>query len=364
MKYIKYFNESIKHLLKPKSDELLRKELEKIRGIDRVDKALNLGLNHLLTEEDILKDIEYLNDWKKLKLACKHNLLWLVKYLLKNDTEYNDIHDVLKLGYSIARRLNNKEVYTFLDKYIQSEKEDRNKMLNESVRHLLKPKSEEQINKSIENFLKLPELDKVTYFLEYNLFELLGKEKAKELINTINPEGRLEVIGELELDDDVFSDEEIKEIVKMGDYLDQISWIYTFDLERLFDQKYIKDIIYKNNINVDQVLDTILIRFSDELDSTFNNNDVKEIISKEDDEEMLRLINKYELEDIYDENEIKDIIIDMKDSYSKLDWMLYFDNFYHDELGGLFSIEEMTKIYNKLTNEEKEKIENQHRITF
>ncbi|MFA5586563.1 MAG: hypothetical protein WDA02_08475 [Saccharofermentanales bacterium] len=239
-----------------------------------------------------------------------------------------------------------------------------NNFCNESIKHLLKPKSEEQINKSMENFLKLPELDKVTYFLEYNLFELLGKEKAKELINTINPEGRLEVIVELELDDGVFSDEEIKEIVKMGDYLDQISWIYTFDLERLFDKEYIKKLIYKNNINVDQVLDTILIRFSDELDSTFNDNDIKRIISNEDNEEQLRLINKYELEDIYNENEIKDIIDDMKDGYSKLDWMLYFDDFYHEELGGLFSIEEMTKIYNKLNKQEQEKIEKEHRITF
>lgn len=238
-----------------------------------------------------------------------------------------------------------------------------NNFCNESIRHLLKPKSEEQINNSIENFLKLTELDKVTYFLEYNLFELLGKEKAKELINTINPEGRLEVIGELELDD-IFSDEEIKEIVKMGDYLDQISWIYTFDLERLFDKEYIKKLIYNNNINVDQILDTVLLRFKDELDSTFNDNDIKRIISNEDNEEQLRLINKYELDDIYTENEIKIIIDDMEDGYSKLDWMLYFDGFYHDELGGLFSINDMTKLYNKLTKEEKEKIEKEHRITF
>jgi len=248
-------------------------------------------------------------------------------------------------------------------KYLKTYREQSN-LCNESIRHLLKPKNEEQINKSIENFLKLPELDKVTYFLEYNLFELLGKEKAKELINSINPEGRLEVIGELELDDDVFSDEEIKEIVKMGDYLDQISWIYTFDLERLFDKEYIKKLIYNNNINVDQILDTVLLRFKDELEWTFNNNDIKKIISKEDNEEQLRLINKYELEDIYNENEIKDIIDDMKDGYSKLDWMLYFDDFYHEELGGLFSINDMTKLYNKLTKEEKEKIEKEHRITF
>jgi hypothetical protein len=170
MKHIKYFNESIKHLLKPKSDELLRKELEKIRGVDRVDKALELGLNHLLTEEDILRDIEYLNDWKKFKLACKHNLLWLVKHLLKNDKD-GDIHEVIKLGYSIARRLNNKEVYTFLDKYIESEMDDRNKMLNESIKYLLKPKSDEQVLKELE---KLSDSDRVIKIIKYNLpYELL-----------------------------------------------------------------------------------------------------------------------------------------------------------------------------------------------
>jgi len=173
-RYTKY-NESIKHLLKPKSDELLRKELEKIRGIDRVDKALSLGLKHLLTEEDILRDIEYLNDWKKFKLACKHNLLWLVKHLLKNDKDGNIY--VIKLGYSIAIRSNSKEVYTFLDKYIKSEMDDRNKMLNESITHFLKPKNQDDIINNINN---LEDGKKWAYIIKYDLKNMFSSDELNK----------------------------------------------------------------------------------------------------------------------------------------------------------------------------------------
>lgn len=96
--------------------------------------------------------------------------MWLVKHLLKNDKD-GDIHEVIKLGYSIARRLNNKEVYTFLDKYIESEMDDRNEMLNESIKHLLKPKSDEQVLKELK---KLSGSDKIIKIIKYNLpYELL-----------------------------------------------------------------------------------------------------------------------------------------------------------------------------------------------
>jgi len=251
-----------------------------------------------------------------------------------------------------------------LDKLSKNDLDKYKIKLTESIKHLLKPKSEEQINKSIEKFHEKPELDKVNYFLEYDLVNILSKDKCKELINSINPEGRLEVIFELELDDDLFTIEEIKDIVKMGNYLDQISWIYTFDLDHLFDKEYIKNLIYKNTNDTDQVLDTILMRFRDELQSQFYDDDIKKIISKEDNNEQLRLINKYELEDIYNQEELRDIILDMEDGYDKLDWMLWFDGYFNEELGGLFNESEMIKIYNKLSNKDKEKIEADHKITF
>jgi len=44
MKYLKSYNESIKHLLKPKSDEQVLKELEKLSDSDRVIKIIEYNL--------------------------------------------------------------------------------------------------------------------------------------------------------------------------------------------------------------------------------------------------------------------------------------------------------------------------------
>ena len=66
MKYLKTYNESIKHLLKPKSDEQVLKELEKLSDSDRVIKIIKYNLPY-----------EFLPDNLNVKgnLDCCHNQL-------------------------------------------------------------------------------------------------------------------------------------------------------------------------------------------------------------------------------------------------------------------------------------------------
>jgi len=59
MKYLIKYNESIKHLLKPKS------------------------------EEDIKKTVQNLSPQEKLYHACKHNLLWLAKEAIEEGSDIN-----------------------------------------------------------------------------------------------------------------------------------------------------------------------------------------------------------------------------------------------------------------------------------
>lgn len=60
MRYLKTYNESIKHLLKPKSDENILKELEKLSDSDRIIKIITYNLpykflpnNNLIVNGDL-----------------------------------------------------------------------------------------------------------------------------------------------------------------------------------------------------------------------------------------------------------------------------------------------------------------------
>jgi len=143
-------DESIKHLLKPKPEEQMKKELDKYKGSEKVDMAYKYNLSHLLTNQDILDSISYLNDWKKFKLACRHNMLWLIKILFKDDVDDN-LLDVIDLGINISGRSGSNDVMSFLSDYKNSSIDQRIKMLNESIKHLLKPKNINDIKNFVQN---------------------------------------------------------------------------------------------------------------------------------------------------------------------------------------------------------------------
>ena len=53
MKYLKTYNESIRHLLKPKSDEQVLKELEKLSDSNRVIKIIQYNLPYELLPDNL-----------------------------------------------------------------------------------------------------------------------------------------------------------------------------------------------------------------------------------------------------------------------------------------------------------------------
>jgi len=53
MRYLKTYNESIKHLLKPKSDENILKELEKLSDYDRIIKIIKYNLPYELLPDNL-----------------------------------------------------------------------------------------------------------------------------------------------------------------------------------------------------------------------------------------------------------------------------------------------------------------------
>jgi len=184
MENIKYYNtfvgESIKHLLKPRSKEEIKKLLDK-----SVEELINMAylkkidwlLVYTLKNGAKLKDIKYANistskqelqEWvyKIFIKACEENDIELVKILL-NDDIFSPIgkyflyssssvplviaykkgnYDIVKLLFNdkrIRKVLSDKEII-FLEEKMPELFEQ-----NESIKHLLKPKSKDEILKNV-----------------------------------------------------------------------------------------------------------------------------------------------------------------------------------------------------------------------
>jgi len=187
MKYLKPYNESIRHLLKnTKTEDEIRKNMKKtytpqgkkvmaaehdlVWLLDETIKegggTTDLGyIFNIAIDYDSLNIIKYLIDEHELKFkdyhlyrAIKNNNLELVKMIFDSGHIENvDIDECIKYynGGNI-----NISLYLYGKKYV-----------NESIKHLLKPKSKEDILKSLEN---LSDLDKIKKIIRYNLpFSLL-----------------------------------------------------------------------------------------------------------------------------------------------------------------------------------------------
>jgi len=101
MKTFKQYNESVRDLMKPKS------------------------------EEEILNVLSGMSDWKQFKTACTNGFLWLVKKVLIEDLEKQHIHEYIQLGIKIALRHDQQEVADFLKKYSTSTTDQRYQLLHQ-----------------------------------------------------------------------------------------------------------------------------------------------------------------------------------------------------------------------------------------
>lgn len=245
-------NESIKHLLKPKSEEDIKNSIMNSNSSDRLDKIFRFKLNHLFSDDEILEICKDLTPDEKLYKGTRHNIPILIKQsildgvntgknnqmlikfasqngysdiiemLLKDDRVNPIVHNNLPIAYAaenghldaVKVLMNDKRVdpsdynnaaikYALKNKHLSVVKQlmndkrvvdklepidkqnirieleygykslfkdiERKMKSNESIKHFLKPKSKEDILKSIE---KLSPHEKLQHACEYGILWL------------------------------------------------------------------------------------------------------------------------------------------------------------------------------------------------
>jgi len=85
MKYIKTYreqynfcNESIKHFLKPKDENVIKDELNNLSGINKLRKIFKYNLRHLISDKEIIDIINNSEDNGILDFILDYNLVHLV----------------------------------------------------------------------------------------------------------------------------------------------------------------------------------------------------------------------------------------------------------------------------------------------
>ncbi|MFA5585329.1 MAG: ankyrin repeat domain-containing protein [Saccharofermentanales bacterium] len=155
MKYLKTYNESIKHLLKPKNEDDILDLIKDLSPTEKLLKGCQNGIFWLvkksLEEGSNLSDVNYMCLYTLI--IRNHNDIF--KYLLENNyfnPTFNN-NDLLETAFSynnetiVKLLLKDKRV---LDKLSTEDLKDFKEYLTESIKHLLKPKSEEHILKSLD----------------------------------------------------------------------------------------------------------------------------------------------------------------------------------------------------------------------
>jgi len=219
MKYLIKYNESIKHLLKPKSEEDIKKTVQNLSPQEKLEYGYNYDMIYLFKQgldeggnpfyqfNDYIKDSIINNKTEFFKIlfdkykdkyhfydslihACSMGNLEIIKILLDNgkrgNKQYHPIISASRNGYlnvvklllnykeidpSVLTNKSIKDAYTngYVDvvKLLLNDNRVKSKLTkklidrfenfinntNESIKHLLKPKSEEDIKKNSSKFI-------------------------------------------------------------------------------------------------------------------------------------------------------------------------------------------------------------------
>jgi len=243
MKYIKTYNESIKHLLKPKSEDDIKIELDKMDSYSKLIKGCEYDMLWLV-KQSLKEGVDpSVNFNIAIETACESGSEEVVEFLLNDERVDPTIHknscvylssinghvNILKLllkdkrvdpsddgnvalwetfenysdnGYNDERYadiirllVNDKRVRNRLTKDDYKELWDNvnlDKPISESIRHLLKPKSEEDILKSSKNLS--PE-DKLEKGCRYNI-PWLVKQALEEGVDPVDHSNLLVILSQ------------------------------------------------------------------------------------------------------------------------------------------------------------------------
>lgn len=380
MKYLKSYNESIKHFLKPKSEEEI---LNNFKGMDYMTSLKNASeygvlsiVKKIVEKENLKPDDNILLISLSISVFYEH--LDIIKYLVNEvgvnpfiNTTIRDPYtfEVYKSAFETAVNCNYYYMINmFLDDprvndYILPERIKYYRILsndtNESIRHVLKPKNQEEIEQAWKSLDNMTNSQKLFYIFENGIDRVIPVDKLKELMNKCEPKQQIECIYDYNRKD-IFTEDEIKIILSKASEFDQISLIDTFGLRGvLVNDEYIKQLVYKSSEIPYEQLDTIYYRFTDELYGIFKKEDIRYIISKcKNDQEKIECIGEYSLDKYFTYQEINNFILNIDNYYDKLNMM------YSYNLDSYLSKNEILKIFNKLTENEKYKIIKYYNLTL
>jgi len=380
MKYLKSYNESIKDFLKPKSEEEI---LNNFKGMDYMTSLKNASeygvlsiVKKIVEKENLKSDDNILLISLSISVFYEH--LDIIKYLV-NEVGVNpfiskNIRDpytfeVYKSAFETAVNCNYYYMINmFLDDprandYILPERIKYYRILsndtNESIKHVLKPKNQEEIEQAWKSLDNMTNSQKLFYIFENGIDRVIPVDKLKELMNKCEPKQQIECIYDYNRKD-IFTEDEIKIILSKASEFDQISLIDTYGLRnRIVNDEYIKQLVYKSSKKPYIQLDTIYQIFKDELDGIFKKDDIRYIISKcKTDQEKVMCIGEHNLNEFFEDFEITRFIKNINGDYEKLNHVYAYG--FQDYL----TDDEILEIFNKLTEEEKDEIIKYYKLTL
>jgi len=264
MKYLKTYNESIRHLLKPKNEDDVIKAILKLSNEEKFERAIQYEIYWLIIE---LLDSGYRPEWDLLEYAYKTGKMDLIKIY----DEYNILDNNMKLyaaiyaayaynKYDVVSYLsNNKFFNSILNILPEDLLEKINK--NESIRHLLKPKKFiEDIEKNISNIpldrlLELSIKHEYLYGIKYVFNKVFNKFNIKywlkiKLLNIIEND-IFDIIYNKEIINYIINNKFIQKELPIVVYIIE-KYVYNMNLDKMldFENKIIN--IFKN-IKIDKL---------------------------------------------------------------------------------------------------------------
>jgi hypothetical protein len=209
------------------------------------------------------------------------------------------------------------------------------KSYNEGIRDFLKPKSEEDIKKSLNN---LSDMEKIYHVIEYNLFNLVSKDHIKNIIKNLHFDEKIEVLSNRKIKN-LYSIYELDDIKN-----DILNIFYELDdkdkNEILF---FLKQHTLFNNSELEE-LETLSPQNESIRDflKPKSEEDIKNILNQSSSDKKLEYIFKYNFKHLISDEEIKNILNQLSNE-KKLDCIFKYNLKY------LISNEEIKNILNYLS---------------